>query len=153
MSEPFKSTASPPPFKSTDSSATSLKKEIESLPGRVFRQGALTVIAAVVVGCIATGGTLVYAQAKLDDLKAGVAKQVDAGVVPLQSQLDQHVKDEAEARARQERMNERILDALQGMEDRSAKRFDALQNTVLERRGQPESPELARPAAVKDGGR
>lgn len=152
MSEPFKSSASPPPFKSTDSAATTLKKEIESLPGRVFKQGALTVIAAVVAGCVATGGTLVYAQSKLDDLKTGVAKQVDAGVAPVDAKLEEHIKDEAARAARQERMNERILDALQGMEDRSAKRFDALQNTVLERRGQPESPALARPAVVKDGG-
>lgn len=147
MSEsvPFKSSASPPPQKKPPT----VTELIAALPGKIFRRDALLLV--VVAGLGAAGA--VYGQGKLDDIKTGVARQVDAGVAPLETKLDEHIKTEAEARARLERSMERLTDAMQAKEERDARRFDALQNTILERRAQPESAELARPAPVKDGGR
>lgn len=118
-----------------------------ALPDRIFKRGALTIIVALCVGGLASLSGYAVAQSSMKSV-------TDAGVAPVAKDLAAHVKDEGEARAAQTRFNERVLDALQSMEDRSARRFDALQNTVLERRSQPESAELARPAAVKttDGG-
>lgn len=153
MSEraPFQSSDSPPPFKSSDSSATTLKKAVESLPGQVFRQGALTIIAAVFVGCVATGGTLVFAQGKLDEVKAGVAKQIDGGITPVSAKLDEHVREERIAREQLQLDVAQIRREAAVKEERDAARFDLLYRTILTRQPQPQAAELAAP--MKDGGR
>ena len=125
-----------------------------TLAGLIFQREALLVITSGVVMLAAGGAGVVWAQGKLD-----------GGVAPVREELRRHEAEERAARealaaeARlvreaQERTNERLLEAMQSMEDRSARRFDALQNTILERRAQPESAALARPAAVvgRDGG-
>jgi len=124
-----------------------LDAHAKNLGDRIFKRGALTILVALGVGGLLTLGGYAVAQGSMRAVS-------DAGVAPVAKDLAAHIKDEGEARAAQTRFNERFLDALQSMEERSAKRFDALQNTVLERRAQPESAELARPAAVKatDGG-
>lgn len=147
MSEakPFQSSASPPPQKKPQT----VPELIAALPGKIFRRDALLLV--VVAGLGAAGA--VYGQGKLDDIKTGVARQVDAGIAPLETKLDEHIKSEAEARGRIERNIERLVDAMQAKEERDARRFDVIQNTVLEGRRQPGSVELAQPAPVKDGGR
>ena len=131
----------------------SVEEHAQSLPAKVFKPGALTIIVSLGCGAILAVGGVALAQSKFNAVEEKAAARADAGAAVVATKLEQHIKDETEARAAQARFNERVLDALQGIEDRNARRFDALQNTVLERRSQPESAELARPAAVKDGGR
>lgn len=80
--------------------------------------------------------------------------KLDGGAAEVRAELQKHVDSQAEKNEAQARFNDRVLEALQKMEDRSARRFDALQNTILERREQPEARELAQPAKVvsADGG-
>jgi hypothetical protein len=131
----------------------SLEAHAQGLPGKVFKPGALTILVALGCGAIVAWGGIALAQAKFTAVEDRAAARADAGAAAVAAKLEQHVRDEQAARDAQARFNERLLDAMQGMEDRNARRFDALQNTVVERRVQPESAELARPAALKDGGR
>jgi hypothetical protein len=139
------------PIKSSDSGVTTLKAAVESLPGRVFKQGALTIIAAVTVGCVATGSTLIYAQSKLDDVKAGVARQIDGGISPVGSKLDEHIREERIAREQLQLDVAQIRRDSAVKEERDAARFDLLYRTILTRQPQPEAAELAAP--MRDGGR
>ena len=125
----------------------------KGIPSRIFQPGALTLVVTAAIGVIAGVSGVAYAQGIKAEAKAEARAAVDAGVSDLAKAFEQHLKDESEKNAAQARFNERVLDAMQAMENRNAGRFDALQNTVLERRVQPESAELAKPAAVKDGGR
>jgi len=104
-----------------------------ALANLVFKRDAILWAAAVAVLLGAGGLGVVWAQGKLD-----------GGVAPVKAALDQHVKDETEARGALERK----VDLL---EERSARRFEVLYNTILERRPQPGADELAKPQT--DGGR
>lgn len=125
----------------------------KTLPSRIFQPGALTLIVTAAIGVIAGVSGVAYAQGIKAEAKQGARDAVDAGVDEIVKAFEQHLRDDAARWAAQQRTNERVLDAMQTIEDRGARRFDALQNTVLERKAQPESAELAKPAAVKDGGR
>jgi hypothetical protein len=131
----------------------SVDAHAKALPDRIFKRGALTIIVALLVGAVVAMAGVAMAQAKFSAVEEKAAARADAGDAVIAKALEQHIKDEGARAAAQARFNERVLDALQGMEDRGARRFDALQNTIVERRVQPESAELARPAPVKDGGR
>lgn len=122
------------------------EQDAKGLWGRVFTPTARVVVASLFVGGVGATGTYSLAQSKFDSQDAKAAIRVDAGVKALRDELDPRM-------TRIERQMERVLDAMQAAEDRNAKRFDALQNTILERRAQPESAELARPASLTDGGR
>lgn len=137
MSEakPFQSSASPPPQKKPES----LDSFAKTLPGRVFKPGALFIIFTLAIGAgVALGGDALVG--------ARVDSRVDAGVKkfePRIEQLEQSTKANAEALQR--------LDAkFDAAEERQARRFEVMINTVLERQRQPGTAELSRPA--KDGG-
>lgn len=122
-----------------------IQEQLAELPGKIFRREALALITAAILGAAATS----LAQGKFD---VSVSSRVDAGVAPLEAKLTAHIEEEAHRRAEFEKKLERVLDGMQVLEERSARRFDALQLTVLERREQPDARELSRPAPMRDGG-
>lgn len=104
-----------------------------ALANLVFKRDAILWLAAIGVLLFAGGWGVVWAKDTLD-----------GGVAPVKAQLDAHIKTEAEDIAA---VNRR-LDA---SEERSARRFEVLYNTILERRPQPGADELTKPQM--DGGR
>lgn len=115
-----------------------------ALPSRVFKPGALVVIVAFLTGGVGAVGGLAFAQ-------SSVKGTVDAGVGPLAEKFDQHVRAEALAREQLQLEVAELKRQQQAEASLNARRFEVTINTILEKRLQPETAELAAPA--KDGGR
>lgn len=117
-----------------------LSETIAELPGRILRPQALNTVLLLVIG--ATG--IVYAQTKGKDV-------LDAGVAPVKAELQQHIVDEAKRIVEVQADVAAVKRQLEASEERSARRFEVLYNTILERRPQPGADELTKPQT--DGGR
>ncbi len=122
----------------------SLEAHAQALPARIFKPGALTVLVALGVGGVLTLGTLAIAQSK-------VSSAVDAGIAPVAAELAQHKLTTAKAIDQVKEDVAAVKRQLEASEERSARRFEVLYNTILERRPQPGADELTKPQT--DGGR
>lgn len=129
-----------------------IRARIARLPRRIFTNEALAGLLFLALGGVGVAlGT--------DRLDGRVDSRVDAGVAVDRERLDRHIIEEREHRAavearmqRFESLVERVESKADAKEERDARRFEALSNTIIQRREQPESAELSRPV-TRDGGR
>jgi len=138
VSEPFKSSVTPPPQK--PEAPPTMPQVLWAIATWALKRELLMRVAAVVVLLLAGGVTVVWAQ-----------DQRDAGVVPIKAALREHI---AVADKRFEGLRDDVADLRRQMaakEERDAARFDVIYSTILSGRRDPRAAELAQPQM--DGGR
>lgn len=124
----------------SDSKSEGVQEIAAKLPSQVFRPKALTIIVAFVAGGVVLGSLAVFAQGR-----------IDGGVAPLAAELAQHKSDTTKRIDQVQADVAAVKRQLESSEERSARRFEVLYNTILERRPQPGADELTKPQT--DGGR